>query len=163
MDIFGIGPLEFILILLIALIIFGPSDMAKAGRTLGRSLRRLVMSEEWRIIAQSAREIRHFPERMMREAGVEEIKKELPDLRKDADLDGLSRDISDWQREVSGWTKQTDTQTANKTNFQQPTITPPVKKPSPKPATQATPISQSGKGKFSWDEPDIAPVEDEAS
>jgi hypothetical protein len=164
MDIFGIGPLEFFLILLVALIFLGPNDMAKAGRSLGRFLRRLVMSEEWRIITQSAREFRHFPERLMREAGVEDIKNELPDLRRDADLDGLNRDLTEWQRDVSGWTKQVDKQASQETTPKdQPTIAPPEKSGNAKPSAPAPKPAQSAKPKAPWDEPDIVPVEDESS
>ena len=38
MEILGIGPLELIFILLIALIVLGPGDMVKTGRTIGRFL-----------------------------------------------------------------------------------------------------------------------------
>jgi hypothetical protein len=163
MDIFGIGPLEFLLVLLLALIIFGPNDMAKAGRALGRFLRRLVMSEEWRIITQSAREFRHMPERLMREAGVEDIKKELPDIRRDADLDGLNRDLMDWQKDVSGWTKQADTESGvDSLSEPQQTIAPPIREAKPK-TTQPAKPQPSVKNSFSWDEPDIVPMEDESS
>lgn len=40
MDILGVGPLELIFILLLALIIMGPKDMVKSGRTIGRFLRK---------------------------------------------------------------------------------------------------------------------------
>ena len=86
MDIFGIGPLEFVLILIIMLIILGPNDMVKAGRSIGTFLRKLILSDEWRIIQQAGKEFRNIPERLVREAGIEDIKKDLPsaeDLRKE--------------------------------------------------------------------------------
>jgi Sec-independent protein translocase protein TatA len=36
MDFLGVGPLELLFILLIALIVLGPNDMVKTGRTLGK-------------------------------------------------------------------------------------------------------------------------------
>ena len=45
MELFGIGPLELLFILIIALIVLGPKDMVKAGRTLGRFMRQLMMSD----------------------------------------------------------------------------------------------------------------------
>jgi len=172
MDIFGIGPLEFLLILLVALIIFGPNDMAKAGRSFGRFLRRLVISDEWRIIARSAREFRHLPDRLMREAGVEDLKDEFPDLRRDADLDGLNEDLSEWQREVSGWTKEANNPDGELLGGETPpTIAPPslqaqgtsasqsTKTSTPKPASKPKP-PKPAKRAFSWDEPDIEPIED---
>lgn len=164
MDIFGVGPLEFFLILIITLIILGPNDMAKAGRAIGRFLRRIVMSEEWRIITQSAREFRRLPQRLMHEAAIEDIKKELPDLRRDADLDGLTQDLTQWQRDVSGWTKQATSQAAGEvtTPAPQPAIGQSAGQAS-KPAPKTAPPSPSPKKKFSWDEPDILPIEDETS
>ena len=41
MDIFGIGPMELILILFVALIFLGPGRMADAGRYLGKAVRDL--------------------------------------------------------------------------------------------------------------------------
>jgi hypothetical protein len=172
MDIFGIGPLEFLLILLVALIIFGPNDMAKAGRTFGQFLRRLVLSDEWRIITRSAREFRHLPDRLMREAGVEDLKDELPNLRRDADLDGLNEDISEWQREVSGWTKDAGDPGEDGIDGEpQPSIAPPslqsqgTNRPKISSTTSSKPASKPkppkpAKRAFSWDEPDIEPIED---
>jgi hypothetical protein len=180
MDIFGIGPLEFFLILLLTLLVFGPQDMAKAGRSLGRFLRRLVTSEEWRIITQAAGEIRHMPNRLMREAGIEEIKKDLPDLRKDADLDGLNKDLRDWGSDVSSWTKPPEedvraaistipggtsrkpgtTTSSSTTPKTENTIKPPDKVAQAVESVKKAAPAEPAKPKFSWDEPDILPDED---
>ncbi|RMF44836.1 MAG: hypothetical protein D6755_08750 [Anaerolineae bacterium] len=72
MEFLGVGPLELVFFLLIALILFGPDDMVKAGRTIGRFLRRVVLSEEWRAFNQGLRELRQLPTNLMREAGLEE-------------------------------------------------------------------------------------------
>ena len=74
MDIFGIGPFEIVLVLIVAFVFLGPRDMAKTGRTVGRFLRKIVMSDEWRAIRQVAQEIRTTPNRLIREAGIEEEK-----------------------------------------------------------------------------------------
>lgn len=73
MEILGIGPTELIFIFLIALIILGPKDMQKAGRTIGRWLRNLVTSEGWRAFLNTSREIRNLPTRLMREANLEDL------------------------------------------------------------------------------------------
>lgn len=75
MEFLGIGPTELILILLIALVILGPKDMQKAGRTIGRWLRNLVTSEGWRAFLNTSREIRNLPTRLMREANLEDLEK----------------------------------------------------------------------------------------
>jgi sec-independent protein translocase protein TatB len=69
MELFGIGPLELLFILIIALIVLGPRDMVKAGNTIGRLMRRTILSPTWMKVQ---REIRSLPYQMMREAGLEE-------------------------------------------------------------------------------------------
>lgn len=78
MEILGVGPFELIFILIIALIVLGPKDMVKAGKTVGRFLRKLVMSPTWKAVQQTSRDLRTLPNRLMREAGLEE---ELKDIR----------------------------------------------------------------------------------
>ena len=73
MEILGIGPLELFFILLIALIVLGPGDMVKAGRTLGRFMRRIITSPEWRTVQKASRELRYLPNRLMREASLEDL------------------------------------------------------------------------------------------
>jgi len=79
MEILGIGPSELIFIVIIALIILGPKDMQKAGKTIGRWLNNLVRSDGWQAFQQTSREIRSLPNKLMREANMEmmEAEKEL--------------------------------------------------------------------------------------
>jgi Sec-independent protein translocase protein TatA len=82
MEIFGIGVQEILFIAIIALIILGPKDMQKAGRTIGKWLRSIVTSDGWKVFQQTSRELRTLPNRLMREANeelgdVREIGKEL--------------------------------------------------------------------------------------
>jgi hypothetical protein len=69
MDFFGIGLAELFFIVLIALIIFGPRDMIKAGRTIGRFMRKTIFSPTMLAVQHK---IRHLPYELMREAGIEE-------------------------------------------------------------------------------------------
>lgn len=82
MEFLGIGPLELVFILLIALIVLGPKDMAKAGKTLGKSMRKIVTSPQWRVITQTSQEIRNLPTRLIREAGLEEIEQDVNNLKR---------------------------------------------------------------------------------
>jgi len=77
MDLFGIGPLELMFVLVIALIIFGPNDMVKAGRTAGRFLRKIVTSDGWKTFQQTTKEMRTLPNKLIREAGLEEFDQEI--------------------------------------------------------------------------------------
>ena len=108
MEFLGIGPLELFFIILIALIVLGPKDMVKAGRTIGRFLRTLVTSPTWKTIQQTSRDLRYLPNRLMREAGLEELKGSLPEvqsIRKEIGLDQVESDMKQWQKDVSGWTQ----------------------------------------------------------
>ncbi len=69
MDILGVGIPELLFILLIALLVMGPEDLAKAGRTLGKWLRALVQSDTWQLLKQTSKELQDLPTRLMREAG----------------------------------------------------------------------------------------------
>lgn len=107
MEFLGIGPLELFFILLIALIVLGPKDMVKAGKTIGRFLRRLVTSPNWRVLQEASREIRHLPEKLMREAGLEEIKSELPDaqiIRREVGFEDMKQDLNRLQDDLPEWT-----------------------------------------------------------
>ncbi|PWH14042.1 MAG: hypothetical protein DDG60_08900 [Anaerolineae bacterium] len=77
MDILGIGLPEIFFIVILALILLGPKDMVKAGRTIGRALRAFVMSPTWQVMRNTGREIQQLPVKLMREAGLEEIQTEL--------------------------------------------------------------------------------------
>jgi len=99
MDILGIGPLELLFILIIALLVFGPNDLVKAGRTLGKLLRKVVTSPTWHTIQQTSRDLRNLPNKMMREAGLEEDAKQI---QRDLNLTGIDNthkqqiNISEW-------------------------------------------------------------------
>jgi sec-independent protein translocase protein TatB len=106
MEILGIGPLELLFILLIALIILGPNDMVKAGRTLGRFLHKVITSPEWRTIQKASRELRYLPNRLMREANVEDVTKDLADINK---IGGeLKSDVKKVEFDLSSWTTPPD-------------------------------------------------------
>jgi TatA/E family protein of Tat protein translocase len=75
MEFLGIGPLELILILVLALVIFGPKDIEKAGKSIGKGLNKFVRSDTWRTINQTSQELRNLPTRLMRESGLDEIEK----------------------------------------------------------------------------------------
>ena len=79
MEILGIGGPELLFIIIIALIVLGPKDMQKAGKTIGRWLNNLVRSDGWQAFQQTSREIRSLPTKLMREANMEmmETEKEL--------------------------------------------------------------------------------------
>ncbi len=91
MEILGIGPLEFLVILVIALIIFSPKDLAKGAKEAGRWINRLSRSDAWKSMRQVSQEMQNLPSRLAREAQLEDIKELENDIQKagDAQLAGL--------------------------------------------------------------------------
>ena len=104
MDILGIGPLELIFILIIALIVLGPSDMVKAGKTVGRFLRQVVTSSTWHAVTRTSNELRTLPNKLIREAGLEEDFKQIEAATKEAVPPNLNSDLSKWQEDINTWT-----------------------------------------------------------
>lgn len=92
MEILGIGPTELLLIIILALVIVGPRDLAKLGRDAGRALNRLYRSPMWRTMNEASREIRNLPTRLAREAELDSVQR---------DLQQAGRDLRDSARSAS--------------------------------------------------------------
>jgi len=108
MDFLGIGPLEIVFILIIALIIFGPKDIVKAGQSAGRFLRRLVMSPGWQAVQKTSRELRNIPNKLIREAGLDEVQQEMNEIKTIATPPDFKQEIQEELNKVeeglSAWT-----------------------------------------------------------
>jgi sec-independent protein translocase protein TatB len=102
MEILGIGPLELFFILIIALVILGPKDMAKAGKTLGRFMRKIITSPEWRTVQKASRELKYLPNRLMREASLDDLSKDFEDINKISK--DLNKDVRQVGMDLSSWT-----------------------------------------------------------
>jgi sec-independent protein translocase protein TatB len=76
MEFLGIGAPELLFIILIALILLGPKDMEKTGRTIGKWLNNLVRSDGWRVFQRTSRELRNLPTNLMRQANLEVMEAE---------------------------------------------------------------------------------------
>jgi sec-independent protein translocase protein TatB len=96
MDIFGIGPTELVFIILIALILLGPKEMEKTGRTIGRFLRDMTQSESWRAFRDTSRELRNLPNRLMREANIEELEKDVGKIGKEIEESATVKGFGTW-------------------------------------------------------------------
>ena len=104
MEFFGsLGIGEIILILILALVILGPQDMQKVGRTVGTWLRKLVMSDTWRVYQDTSKEIRNIPTRLMREANLdsEEINKIKHEIEQSIDTSGIKKSVDEVKREMT--------------------------------------------------------------
>jgi Sec-independent protein translocase protein TatA len=111
MELLGIGPLELLFILLIALIVLGPGDMVKAGKTLGRFLRRIIISPEWQTVQKASRELKYLPNRLMREANLEDLSKDLTEINKIGK--DITREVKSVEVDLSSWTTPPEITSSN--------------------------------------------------
>ena len=84
MKFLNIGPLELVFIVLIALIILGPTETLKTIRTVGKWIYKFIRSPYWQTVLDAQKEIRELPTKLVRESGLDEslaeIKKETSGL-----------------------------------------------------------------------------------
>ncbi len=71
MEILGIGASELVFIILIAIIVMGPSQMKQAGKTIGHWLNQMSHSELWKLVRDTSNELSNLPRKWMREANME--------------------------------------------------------------------------------------------
>jgi len=77
MKFLNIGVLEFVFILLLALIVLGPKKAIEAAGEVGRWIKGLTHSEFWRDIVSASKEIKDLPKKMMDEAELQKTVNEL--------------------------------------------------------------------------------------
>ena len=134
MEFLGIGPSELLFIVIIALIVLGPKDMQKAGRTVGKWLRRVVTSDGWKLFQQTSREIQTLPNRLMRDAALDELREVQKDLRQPLDAG----------RRPSEPVSAATPQAASPVEASPDPSAPPENKILPPPAAPASPAPPSG-------------------
>jgi Sec-independent protein translocase protein TatA len=77
LNLFGIGPLELVFFVVLLLLLFGPTDLVRMARSLGKFVNRFTRSENYQVIQQASRELRNLPERLMQEAQIDELRKTM--------------------------------------------------------------------------------------
>lgn len=93
MDFLGIGPLELFVVFIIILLVLGPKEMVKTGKTLGQVFRNIFLSDTWKGLNRISREIRTFPTKLTREAELENLDKEF-DLKRQ--IAPLSQELKEY-------------------------------------------------------------------
>ena len=73
MNIFGIGPLEIIFVVLIGILVLGPEEMVETGRKLGKFIHSIVTSQWWQSVQSGMDEVQNLPSKWMREAELEKF------------------------------------------------------------------------------------------
>ncbi len=102
MEFLGIGPLELLFILLIILLVVGPRDIAKTGRSVGRLLNQVYRSESWKMLNEASRTLRTLPNRLAREASLEELDAVRKSVQETSDQ--ISQEMKDVDEGLRAWT-----------------------------------------------------------
>jgi len=117
MQIFNVGVLELLFILIIAFIVLGPKRTIKSAGDVGAWIRNFIKSPFWREIMTTSNEIRDLPKKFMNDA---ELQKMIEDL-----------DLS--TQEIKDMISQTQTETESELhdlqeqiNQEMPTNPPPI-------------------------------------
>jgi sec-independent protein translocase protein TatB len=82
---FGIGYTEIMVIVLVAIIVIGPKDLPKVLRAFGRTMQK---------VRGMAREFQGHLDQAMREAGVDDIKKEINNLKTMNPVEDVKNEIN---------------------------------------------------------------------
>lgn len=94
MEFLGVGPLELLLIFVIALILLGPKEMVGTARKAAEAIRKLTQSDFWKDAVDSSREIRQLPDQIMKETGLDaELRKINRDLAR-------TQDQANWEKDM---------------------------------------------------------------
>jgi len=111
MDFLGIGPLELLLIFVLALILLGPKEMVSTAKKAAESIRKVTQSDFWREAVDSSREIRQLPTQIMKDTGLdEELRKINRDLSRSPDQVKWEQDMEKARNPVEtiGGQRETD-------------------------------------------------------
>jgi Sec-independent protein translocase protein TatA len=120
MEFLGVGPLEVLLIVLLALVLFGPKDIVQSARSVGRFLNRLYRSEGWRTLLRTSETLRTLPNRLAREAELE-------------DLDSIRQTMTETKKALDETAGEVDRGLKAWTPSGRPTTAPPKPKSEPPP------------------------------
>ena len=99
MNILGIGPLELLMIFVIILLVLGPKDMVKTGKSIGSFIRKVSTSDFWKVLTQARSELTTLPNKLAREAGIEEIGKEIKEIQNFSDdlkINKIGNPLDSW-------------------------------------------------------------------
>ncbi len=81
MELFNIGPWELVLILVLAMVVFGPEGMVKFARESAVFIRKVTRSSFWQELVSTSEEIKDIPRKLVKEADLEESLREINRLQ----------------------------------------------------------------------------------
>jgi Sec-independent protein translocase protein TatA len=154
MDFFGIGWLELIAILIIVLLVAGPRDIERGAKGLGRLINRLNRSPGYQAIRRASNELRNLPQRLAREANLEElqalsqemqqVKQDVQQVRQEikqntSNLTGTHKTFQAWVQELPAGTPENGQLPAPPAPPAPPAAAESDSAPAPDPAAPKTP------------------------
>jgi Sec-independent protein translocase protein TatA len=77
MEIFNVGILEFLFLLLLAFLVLGPKKTVELAGEIGRWLKEFVKSPFWRDIVRTSQDLKEMPRKLMDDA---EIQKTIDEI-----------------------------------------------------------------------------------
>ncbi|NMC54720.1 MAG: hypothetical protein GYA48_13900 [Chloroflexi bacterium] len=84
MQVFNIGFPEIVFILLLAVVVLGPKDLASTGRELGKFIRRVTRSDLWNSLQDTYYEVENLPRKLAEDAGADEMRAEVEKIKQQA-------------------------------------------------------------------------------
>ncbi|MDW8325664.1 MAG: twin-arginine translocase TatA/TatE family subunit [Anaerolineales bacterium] len=81
LNVLGIGLPELLFFAVLLLLLFGPNDLARMARDIGRFIARVTRSPNFQTIQQASQELRNLPQRIVQEAQLEDIRRETQQLK----------------------------------------------------------------------------------
>jgi Sec-independent protein translocase protein TatA len=116
MEFLGIGPLELLLIFVLAMILLGPKEMVSTAKKAAEAIRKVTQSDFWKEAVDSSREIRQLPNQIMKDTGLdEELRKINRDLARNQDQVKWEQDMEKARNPVESIGGQTEVNKDEKT------------------------------------------------
>lgn len=106
MQLFNVGALELIFILLLAFIVLGPKKAIKTAGEVGQWIKKLISSQFWQDLMATSKEIQDFPKKVMEEAEIQKTIEDLDRSKREFDTivqesgSGLQENITQVEREI---------------------------------------------------------------
>jgi Sec-independent protein translocase protein TatA len=107
MQIFNVGVLEILFILILAFVVLGPRKTIKTARDVGVWVRNLAKSPIWRDIVSASNEIRELPKKLMDDVELQRMVEEL-DLSTQEIKEILSESQRETERELTALESEID-------------------------------------------------------
>lgn len=104
MNLLGINFTELILLFVIILLVLGPKEMVDVGAKLGGFIRNIITSDAWKAMKDTSREFRNMPNKLAREAGLEEFRKQIQEQEEFRTIGNPLEDIPEIDSSLDAWT-----------------------------------------------------------